>query len=365
MKNEHDLFHNNNFDLIRLGTAMLVLLNHSFVHLHVPIPGWYTVVQQFQPVPMFFIMSGFLISASLERNKNLNQYFTNRFSRIFPALWMCVLLTLFIFSAFGGVDFFHIETVPWLIAQCVGFIYTPAFLDQFGYGSYNGSLWTLVVELQFYLILPVIFMVFRRLHLQSNLYFILLLVIAMVVAFLVRSPYLMAITSPAMQKIARYSLSSHAFLFIAGVLLQRYKVYRYSIVRGKAFYWGIAFLIFTYFIIPSPQGYMFSMLLLACFTISLAYTVPGLATKWLAKRDISYGIFLYHGIPLSLLVEWKFSGSLWYLVLVCGVTCLFAWFSFSFVESPAMDWAKKRNAVLTLVQKNKLPSPDKMVEHPL
>ena len=343
MKSEHELFYVNNFDILRLVTAMLVLVNHSLVHLQIPVPDWYSVVQQFQPVPMFFIMSGFLISASLERNSDIQQYFTNRFSRIFPGLWVCVLLTVIAFYMFAGVNFFHVEAVPWLIAQFVGFIYTPSFLNQFGFGSYNGSLWTLVVELQFYVILPIIYIVYRRLQLKSNRYFVLLFLITVATAFLLRSPFLSSISNSTVQKLARYSFTSHAYLFLAGVLMQRFKWYQSPLMRGKAIYWAGAYLIASYLLPPSPISYIIEMLMLACSTLSFAYTLPGLASRWLGKRDISYGVFLYHGVPLSLLVEWQLSGNVWYMAIVGGTTILLAWFSFRFVESPALAWAKKRN----------------------
>jgi peptidoglycan/LPS O-acetylase OafA/YrhL len=355
MKSANQIFYVNNFDLIRLVTALLVLVNHSFAHLQLPVPGWYSIIQQFQPVPMFFVMSGFLLSASLERNSNLRQYLTNRFTRIFPGLWACVLLTVIALAMLREVNFFHVEAVPWLIAQMVGFIYTPSFFHQFGYGSYNGSLWTLVVELQFYLILPVIYITYKRLGMQSNRYFLVLFVISVAVAFLLRLPHLSAITGSTVQKVARYSLFSHAYLFLAGVLIQRYKLYESAFMYGKAIYWAAAFLIFTNFVTPSHFWYVIAMLILACFTVSLAYTLPGVATRWLGKRDISYGVFLYHGLPLSLLVEWELSGNIWYMVLVATVTILLAWFSFRYVETPAMAWAKRRNAELKLRQQKPLP----------
>jgi peptidoglycan/LPS O-acetylase OafA/YrhL len=79
-----------------------------------------------------------------------------------------------------------------------------------------------------------------------------------------------------------------------------------------------------------------------------SYTLPGFASGWIGKKDISYGLFLYHGIPLSLLVEWELSGSIFYMGVVGGVTIVLAMFSFHFVESPAMAWAKRRNNAVTL-----------------
>lgn len=352
MKNTHHLFYVNNFNLLRLIAAFLVLINHSFVHLQVQVPGWFAFIKPFQPVPMFFVMSGFLISASLERNSDLGQYFTSRLSRIFPGLWVCVLLTMIVFSTLAGISFLHAETFPWLLAQAVGFIYTPSFLDQFGYGSYNGSLWTLVVELQFYLILPVIYVVQKRLNVKRNWYFVTLFCIAVVFAIWLRSSHLTATAGSTVQKLIRYSLPSHAYLFLAGVLLQRYKFYESVYIRGKALYWAAALLIYANLVAPSPLRNIVEMLILAIFTISLAYTLPGLASRWLEKRDISYGVFLYHGVPLSLLVEWELTGNAWYMAVVGSVSIVLGWFSFRFVESPAINWSKKRNALFTLKQKH-------------
>ena len=80
-------FRVNNFDLLRIFAATEVLLLHSFTHLKLPFPVWFKVLANFPGVPMFFVMSGFLISASYERNGELKNYFRNRILRIYPALW--------------------------------------------------------------------------------------------------------------------------------------------------------------------------------------------------------------------------------------------------------------------------------------
>jgi peptidoglycan/LPS O-acetylase OafA/YrhL len=339
----HQPFKVNNFDLIRLVAAFLVVINHCFAHLQLPVPAWYTlVIEPFQPVPMFFVMSGFLISASLERSKSLQQYFTNRFARIFPGLWGCIIVSIFVYWVIGGVSFFHAETVPWLFAQISGFIYTPSFLKDFGFGSYNGSLWTLFVELQFYVLLPLLYAFRKRLNINNNKFFIVLFAISLLMAFLLRRPHLATLTSSAIQKLVRYSLSSHAYLFFAGVLLQRYKIYESKLIHGKALYWVIGFLLFSYIVPLTAFSYVIAMLVLACCTISIAYTTLGRSSSWLATRDISYGVFLYHGVPLTLFVEWQLVGSFGYMLWVVGATILLAWGSYYFIEAPVMKWAKKR-----------------------
>jgi hypothetical protein len=41
------------------------------------------------------------------------------------------------------VNFLNRQTPIWFGSQLVGLIYTPQFMKHFGFGSYNGSLWTL------------------------------------------------------------------------------------------------------------------------------------------------------------------------------------------------------------------------------
>ena len=100
---------NNNFDLIRLLAALQVLIWHGAVHLDVfdKIYGLLNVLFQLPGVPIFFTISGFLITHSLERsNFQLKKYFQNRALRIYPALWVCIYHN-FHFIAFLQSSFYN------------------------------------------------------------------------------------------------------------------------------------------------------------------------------------------------------------------------------------------------------------------
>lgn len=338
---EPPIFQKNNFDLIRIVTAGLVMVNHSLHHLKLTIPEWYTVIQQFQRVPMFFVMSGFLLSASFERNDNLRKYFRNRLTRIYPALWACILLSIILYATIGGLNFFNSQTVPWILAQGVGLIYTPQFMDHFGYGSYNGSLWTIVIELQFYLILPLIYLVCKFFYKgKSNKWFYILFALSILIAFVLKTfP-----TEIGSEKMIRYSFFPHAYIFMSGILLQKLKIWEWKIIQGKALYWMALFLIYTYTVPMNVTTSMISMIILACCTISLGYSKPGLASKILKNRDISYGVYLYHGMLLSILVEKNIIGNSLYFVFVVIFTFILAWLSYKYVEMPAMNIAKNKNS---------------------
>jgi len=144
----------NNFDLLRLYAATQVIVDHYFQHLNKPITAFgLKILYIFPGVPIFFILSGYLISASYERNNNLGIYFKNRALRIFPGLWTVIFLTIIVFSI-TGISFLNKQAILWLPCQLAGLIYTPGFLKGYGYGSYNGSVWTIPLELQFYILLP-------------------------------------------------------------------------------------------------------------------------------------------------------------------------------------------------------------------
>ena len=359
LKTSSNSFQTNNFDLIRIVTATLVLINHSFAHLKLSVPFWYTIIQQFQRVPMFFVMSGFLLSASFEKNSDLNRYSRNRISRIYPGLWACLLLTIILFWVVADQNFLRPETIPWLIAQMAGLIYTPGFLDSFGYGSYNGSLWTIVVELQFYMVLPVIYILYKKFSKGSNnKLFYFLFVLSMGLAILLRfSTEFFGAHKHTINNLIRYSFLPYAYIFIAGILLQRLKIWQWRIIRGKALLWMTAFLIYKYLVPSHPISDIGSMILLAICTVSLGYSLPGIATRYLKNNDLSYGVYLYHGMLLAILVELNIIGSMEYFIMVLVLTFFLAWLSYKYIEAPAMNWNKRRKP-------KQLPAPQQISVQP-
>lgn len=337
---------------------MLVLINHSLSHLELHTPAFYTVIQQFPRVPMFFVMSGYLLSASFERNSDLKNYFTNRLLRIYPGLWACIILTVIIF-AIVGVNFFNLEAIPWFFTQMLGIIWTPSFLDDFGFGSYNGSLWTIVVELQFYLALPVIYFVgtlfsekWIKDKKKANLYFYILFGISFILAASLKYYFYDGDkSSSSIEKSLRYSIFPHAYIFMAGILMQRWKIFKSDLIHGKGLYWAIGYLAFVYLTPNTEIKNLAQMLILAPCTIAIAYSIPGVATKYLKDRDLSYGVFMYHGMILAVLVEFGMTGSYYYMWFVLVASFILAYLSYTYIETPAMALAKKKNKARVIKDK--------------
>jgi len=93
-------------------------------------------------VDLFFLISGFVVFNSA-RGKTARQFAVGRAVRLFPALWVAVLLTSAITLIWGSVSSFSV-TVPQVI---VNFTMIPGLL---GVASVDGVYWTLLVELEFY-----------------------------------------------------------------------------------------------------------------------------------------------------------------------------------------------------------------------
>ncbi|MFZ6800922.1 acyltransferase family protein [Undibacterium sp. Di24W] len=155
----------NNFNLLRLLAAFAVLISHSFAMLGHPEPFAASVGKNLgaMAVDVFFVTSGFLVCASLMRSRNALDYLRARAFRIFPALWMMLVFSVFVLGAcFSRLDFasYLQETQTWRYflknAVLMGGVefYLPGLFEQNHLkGIVNGSLWSMIYELSMYVLL--------------------------------------------------------------------------------------------------------------------------------------------------------------------------------------------------------------------
>jgi peptidoglycan/LPS O-acetylase OafA/YrhL len=327
----------NNFDLLRLLAATEVIVDHYFQHLNKPVSSFgFKLFDLFPGVPVFFIISGYLISASYERNHDLKQYFRNRILRIYPGLWACIIFSVIVISI-TGVSFINKQALAWFPAQLAGFIYTPGFLSDYGFGSYNGSLWSIPVELQFYMLLPIIYKLVPKNKINYLLYGLLGLFIVL------NFTYQVTYDDNKFFKLVGYTFIPHFYMFLMGVILQRLQVYRSRLIYSKGLYWLAAYialnLFFSNYINPLVFQLHYITLLAFCI-ISLAYTFPHTAERLLRGNDISYGIYIYHGLILTVIMQehWVRNTNLFeVMVMAYGLACL----SWLCIERPFIRMKKK------------------------
>jgi len=344
----------NNFDLIRLFAAIQVLIAHSKWQLN--IKSFMPLLGYFPGVLMFFTISGFLVFSSLERNKNIKQYFLNRFLRIYPALWVCIGVTiLFILftSNLTFKDFISFDFIGWTLAQFTLFqFWTPDLLRDWGFGTPNGSLWTIPVEIQFYILLPIILLKFKRIKL---LYKLVLLVIFSIGSNLTLSLFESIDKTNVFVKLIGVSIFPYLYSFIFGMIIYKYWSYLKQVIVGKAFIWLILFFLFCYFTKSYPSYQPSSVfgfianLFLSLLTISMAYTLPKL-NNLLRGNDISYGIYIYHMPILNVFVTFGLMKDVKYLWMVLITAFVFAIMSWILIEKRVLQ-LKENSRILSFLNK--------------
>ncbi|MCG3717792.1 acyltransferase family protein [Aliarcobacter butzleri] len=153
----------NNFDILRLILAILVYFAHWNTLSAQNIEIFIFKLSGFA-VDMFFVVSGFLIFWSYENDQNNKNFYIKRFFRIFPLYaFLIILQTLFFIGFSDGNSFeiikYFIVNIFFLnfLAPTVGTIFSGLEVN-----AINGSLWTLKNEVAFYVIVPLIFILYKR-----------------------------------------------------------------------------------------------------------------------------------------------------------------------------------------------------------
>ena len=83
----------NAFHFVRLASASLVVVAHAYGLLALPVPTWFGVRVSAFAVRIFFVVSGYLICESWNRDASVHRYLLRRSLRILPGLALAVVLS--------------------------------------------------------------------------------------------------------------------------------------------------------------------------------------------------------------------------------------------------------------------------------
>lgn len=139
-------------DVLRGLAAMCVMLSHYSWHcvksfLEAPFGFDLDTVYGFYAVQLFFIISGFVISLTLEKSNGWRDFAFSRLSRLYPTYWAALTLMVAVESLVFG------KTL-WI----GGYVANLTMLQEFaGFPNFDGVFWSLTVELAFYAIMGLIF----------------------------------------------------------------------------------------------------------------------------------------------------------------------------------------------------------------
>jgi len=343
-------FSENNFDLIRLIAAAEVAVRHTLVHLAPrQFPYALEVLFAFVPgVPIFFFLSGYLISRSWERSPSAFDYFRNRALRLFPALWCCVFFStvaIFLTGYMSTVQWQPAKLLLWIVGQGTVFqFWTPEFLQGFGVGAVNGSLWSVSVEIQFYVATAVLYSAIGRLRPGTQTAVIGVLALAFSVLNIQRGAIETLIErfsgSWVVMKLFGVSFLPWYFMFLCGAFAQRVAgwIVPMCIQRARTvllLYVVLLLVDFHFWGVPLGNdipAYLVPLMGLA--VLSLAYTRPSIGRRVLRGQDVSYGLYIYHMPILNCVVHAGHVGSLAWVAISLSASTVCAILSWVAVERP-------------------------------
>ncbi len=214
---------NNALNAWRLILATGVILEHAWpLTGRKLLPPFDQLISQVW-VDGFFVISGFLITASWVHNPRLREFVAARVLRIFPGLWVCLLVVAFVIAPIGVTIQGGSAAKLVLSAAPIEYVLNNALLNVYHTGIagtptgvpwpgvWDGPLWTLVFEVLCYIAVAVAG-VARLLNRRWPAPVVFALALA--VSVLVSYPILKVETIP--QMVARF-----AVVFAAGAVLHQ------------------------------------------------------------------------------------------------------------------------------------------------
>ena len=335
----------NNFDFLRLIFALFVVIAHSY-----PLSGnlisnqWIYQATNGQielsniGLNGFFIISGYLIFQSLERSKTIVSYLWKRVLRLFPALFVVLLLTVFL------APLVYESTTPYMQNKEV-FSYLPRNLllydlqyhikgvfDQNPYPSaINGSLWTICYEFSMYLLLGLLFFI------KNDKVRFALVLFAFLFMFLGYN-FLMekygAIYRFGMQVLPFFNLGT---FFVAGAFLGVAKVETIKHKGGLLFVVFLVILVALYFNFYVATKHVLLPLFVVLFGLIALYPI----SKINVIGDLSYGIYIY-GFPIQQTLMYYFKLNTNTLILFSVlIAMLFGYLSWHLIEKRMLVFKNK------------------------
>lgn len=285
----------NNFNILRLIFSSFVIISHSY-----PLTGNEEFFHKYSnhqvdlgslSVNIFFIISGFLIFNSLFHSKSILNYLWKRTLRLFPALFIMLIITMVIIlfvntshNIFEQRDFYTYLPNN-LSLYNVQYAITGVFENNPYPKSINGSLWSLRYEFTMYLLILPFFCIkkFKR----TTLFILIIIFCASSFCHLLRPNFLKNILG------FLYLNSIHFYrlltFFIMGAILSFVNISR---IRNNFLIIIIAALLIIS-IYLNVYKYS-SLILLPVIIILIGLSYNKLSWNLTNKTgDLSYGIYIY------------------------------------------------------------------------
>jgi len=324
----------NNFDLLRMIFASTVFVVHATVlSSNDYLLSLTSFLSSEIAVKSFFVVSGFLIFMSYENSQSISSYFSKRIRRIYPAYSFVILTSFLLGAAFTSLsvnDYWSAGTLEYLFANLtfLNFLQPtlPGLFTSNLNQAVNGALWTLKIEVMFYIAVPLmVFCFYHYGRLSVMVYLFLGSVIYSYVLFAMAESY----GGGAFLELQR-QLPGQLTFFIVGAAgyyyLETFKNYALYLVPIAV----LAFVLKAHF-----PWILLEPLALGVLVLYFATIFPYLG-DFGKYGDFSYGIYILHFPILQLLIaNHLFDDSPIFFITVAGaLVLLFSILLWHFVEKP-------------------------------
>ncbi len=332
----------NEIDGLRGIAVIAVILNHFNKNI---LPSGYLGVD------IFFVISGYVITASLIKRGNdnfwdyISSFYERRIKRIIPLLSIFIISTSIFICMFNVYPIFNLRTG---FASLIGLSNILLFKTSEGYFTNSSSLnpfthtWSLSVEEQFYFIYPFLawFTGFtRKKNYGSNFLSISLLILAII--SLILFIYLYEINQN-----AAYFLMPPRFWEIAAGCLTFIGIYRnYKIIEiFKKINSNYLFvLLLSLFFLPEKNGTLatISAVIFTAF-ILISIKKENLSYKALTNKIVlkiglmSYSLYLWHWGIISLSL-WTIGINWWTIPFQIVIIFCISFLSYKYIEIPFIN----------------------------
>lgn len=227
-------------------------------------------------VELFFLISGFVILMSLGRTRNGSDFVFARFSRLYPAYWVAIVISFIVVT---------IANFPDLRIDYRDALINLTMFQQFlNVPNIDGNYWTLGLELSFYIIMLVLFMARLLKRIDAVAIGWLLVMLA---GFLLEKTSVLVLDP----RIKVLLVIEHAHLFIIGMMF--YEVHTKGFSAKKCLI--IAACLLFSLLKHGWEPTLFVAAFVAAFTLILkGYLVFINVKPLLFLGTISYSLYLNH-----------------------------------------------------------------------
>lgn len=279
-------------------------------------------------VPLFFIISGFVIYMTILNSQTIKDFAIKRITRLYPAYIVAVILT------------FTLVTLYQLQGREVSLKHALINLTMFqgflvGVPNVDGAYWSLTVEISFYMLIGfIVFLGFHRKIEYISIAWLLAAALFKIIVINFDNVYLHAIESQ--------SINNYCHLFIAGIMfyhLRNANRYIYHIIISLCLIYQFVFNDFVTSLFVSLFFVLFYALVFKKFL--KIFNIKPL----IFLGTISYSLYLIHQnigyIVINILEKNGFTSE-FYLIVPFAVSIILAYLITFYIEKPLMKFFREK-----------------------